>query len=340
MLTALTEVTLRSGAPLAILLVEPPAADYADRLLHFLEHKGDDSFRGIRQRLEGMYAPHCADRYFVGEVAGRIVGQAWYGLAREAGWGVGNFGHVYTEPDFRGQGVASEIVRVLVAHFQSEPLGKCLLCSASAESGRMYRQFGFEFIPPTAQSGPMGLVKGETFAALEQRYFAPGRPVVVGEGHIGHRHDLDRMMDFSPAWIEARRRWHFAFIASTVPTYMAALHAVEDGRGLLRVLLTQDGSVVGYAFVLTLGTPHEPRLKTLDFAVHPHYLDQAEMLLGETLCAAQQEGLREVRAFVAACDEAKLDALQAAGFGVAYTFRDGFTLDGQPYDLLMLERSL
>jgi len=227
---------------------------------------------------------------------------------------------------------------VLVAHFQAEPTGKCLLCSASAQSGRIYRKFGFEFIPPTAPSGPMGLVKGETFAKFERRYFAPGRPVVVREGHIGHRHDLDRLMDFSPAWIEARHRWHFAFIAGTVPAYMAAVHKVEDGRGLLRVLLTEDGCAVGYAFVLTLGTPHEQHLKTLDFAVHPHYLDRANVLVQETLSAAQQEGFPEVHAFVATCDEAKLAALYGAGFTVVHTFPGGFTLAGRPHDLLMLER--
>ena len=337
MITDLEQTTLRNGQTMALRLVEPPQDDMAPRLLHFLEHKGDDSLRAIRQRLEGMYAPHCVDRYFIGEVEGRIVGQAWYGLPR-VGTGVGNFGHVYTEPDWRGQGIASEIVRVLVDDFNAEPTGKCLLCSAGADAGRIYRKYGFEFIPPTATSGAMGLVKGETFAELEERYFAPGQPVTVREGHSGHRHDVDRMMDFSPAWIEARRHWHSVFIGSSVPTYIATLHQVEDGRGLLTVLQTEAGSVVGYAYVLNLGSVHEQHLRTLDFAVHPHYLTAAGTLLHETLARALQADGAPIHAFVAACDEPKLAALQAVGFVVAYTFPGAFVLAGEACDVLMLRR--
>jgi L-amino acid N-acyltransferase YncA len=245
---------------------------------------------------------------------------------------------VYTEPDWRGRGIANEIVRVLVDHFHEEPAGRCLLCSASAQSGRIYRKCGFEFIPPTAESGAMGLVKGESFAELEQRYFAPGRPVQVRAGHIGHRHDMDRLMDFSPAWIEARRRWHFAFVNSSVPTYMAALHQVEDGRGLLTVLQADAGSVVGYAYVLNLGSPWEANLRTLDFAVHPHYLAQAGMLLAETLAMAAQTDVAPAHAFVAACDERKLATLLEAEFTVAHRFSGAFALEGVPHDLLMLRR--
>jgi len=351
MITDLTTVALRNGQSMTIRLVEPPEEDVAPRLLHFLEHKDNDSLRGIRQRVQGQYVAHCVDRYFIGEVDGRIIGQAWYGLPRVGGtdggsrmspptrpWGVGNFGHVYTEPDWRGQGIASEIVRVLVDHFQAEPTGKCLLCSAGAAAGRIYRKYGFEFIPPTAESGPMGLIKGETFAELEQRYFTPGLPVQVREGHIGHRHDVDRLMDFSPAWIGARRHWHSAFISSTVPTYMAALHQVEDGRGLLAVLQTDAGSVVGYASVLSLGSPFEQRLRTLDFAVHPHYLPEVGTLLHETLARAAQADGAPVHAFVAACDERKLAALLDAGFAVTYTFPGAFVLAGEACDVLMLRR--
>lgn len=347
MITDLAEATLRNGALMTIRLMEPPQEDVARRLLHFLEHKDDDSARGIRQRVQGMYADHCVDRYFIGEVDGEIVGHAWYGLPRDRvggdildppSWGIGNFGHVYTEPSWRGQGIASEIVRVLVDHFDTEPTGKCMLCTASAQSGRIYRQFGFEFIPPTAESGAMGYVKGETFAELEQRYFAPGLPVRVVRGHIGHRHDLDRMMDFSPAWIEARKRWHCTFINRTVPTYISALHQVEDGRGLITVLQTDAGSIVGYAHALNLGSRFEEHLLTLDFAVHPHYLGQAGMLLDETVSLARERTAAPVHAFVAACDERKLAALQAAGFAPQYSFPGAFVLEGARHDVLMLRR--
>ena len=359
MLTTLETVALRGGATMTIRMFEPPEDDTARRLVYFLRHKDDDSLRGIRQRVLGQYADHCLDRYFIGEVEGAIIGHAWYGLPRvaptvsgggvsrsasetaaptreEATRGIGNFGHVYTNPDWRGQGVAREITRVLVDHFNAEPTGSCLLCTASAESGHIYQKFGFRFIPPTAKSGPMGLIKPSvagSFAELDEAYFAPGRPVTVCEGHIGHRHDLDRMLDFSVPWIEARRHWHFVALASRVPTFISALHYVEDGRGVLNVLQTDAGSVVGYAFALNLGSRFEQGLRTFDRVVHPRYLAQAHVLLDETLCRAGAP----VYAFVAECDEAKLTALLAAGFGEHSRFASAFHLAGEPHDVVLLQ---
>lgn len=357
MIITLEQVALKSGATMTVRMFEPPQDDYARRLLYFLRHKDDDSMRGIRQRVLGQYAEHCLDRYFVGEVAGEIIGHAWYGLPRVGQVcnlpgptegegklqtcptrGVGNFGHVYTNPDWRGQGVAREITRVLVDHFNAEPTGSCLLCTASAESGRIYQKFGFQFIPPTALSGAMGLIKPSvagSFAALDAEYFAPGQQVTVREGHIGHRHDLDRMLDFSAPWIEARKRWHFVALASRVPTFISALHYVEDGRGLVNVLQTDTGSVVGYAFALNLGSRYEQGLRTVDFVVHPHYLDQAAVLLTETL--ARVGG--EVHAFVAECDEAKLALLCEVGFALQYRFHGAFELDAKAHDVLLLRHA-
>lgn len=338
MLTTLTEVTLRGGAIMSIRMFEPPQEDYARRLMYFLRHKDDDSARGIRQRVLGQYVEHCLDRYFVGEVDGQIVGQAWYGLPRQ-GTGVGNFGHVYTDPAWRGQGVAGEITRVLVEHFNAEPTGVCLLCTASEQSGRIYRRFGFEFIPPTNNSGSMGLIKPEvagSFAELDERYFAPGQEVSVREGHIGHRHDIDRLLDFSAPWIEARQRWHFVMLASRVPTFISALHYVEDNRGLITVLQTASGNVVGYAFALNLGSRYEKTLKTFDFVLHPHYLHEAPRLIEETA----QRVAGPVHAAVAVCDEKKLAALLQAGFVEVQRLEAAFHRGEGRHDVLLLKRDV
>lgn len=335
MVTTLSEVPLKSGATMTVRMLEPPQEDYARRLLYFLRHKDDDSARGIRQRVMGQYAELCIDRYFVGEAHGQIIGHAWYGIPRR-GTGVGNFGHVYTDPEWRGQGVAREITRVLVDHFNAEPAGVCLLCSASEESGRIYQKFGFEFIPPASKAGAMGLIKPSvagSFAQLDEKYFASGSEVRVREGHIGDRHDIDRMLDFSAPWIEARKRWHFAMLASRVPTFISALHHVEDGRGLITALQTTAGSIVGYAFALNLGSRFEKGLKTFDFAVHPHYLSKSAHLVEQTLKMA---GAGEVHAFIAACDEEKLAALLQAGFVEQYRFRGAFVLGDEPFDVLLL----
>lgn len=334
MLTTLGAVKLRSGKEMTMYLMEPPGEAFGERLLEFLRHKHDDSLRAIQQRVRGQYVDHAVDRYFVGEVDGRFVGHVWYGLPR-GGTGVGNFGHVYTDPEWRGEGIATELCRVLVDHFNADPEGKALLCSAGAKAGRIYRKFGFQFIPPTAESGSMALMKGETFDELESRTFAPGRATTVRLGHIGDRHDIDRLLDFSPGWIAARKRWHFLGLASQVPTFIAALHMVEDGRGIVTVLQTEDGSIVGWAFALRLGAAVETTV-TADFAVHPHYLSEGPRLLRETVGLAGQSA---VYACVAACDEERVTAFAGAGFTEQYRFESGVSVDGKAYDLLLLRSS-
>lgn len=343
MLTTLTDVTLRDGATMTVRLMEPPEEDYAQRLLHFLRHKDDDSMRGIRQRVLGQYADRCIDRYFVGEVEGRIVGQVWYGLPRiDDGrrFGIGNFGHVYTDPDWRGQGIAHEITRIVVDDFHAEPTGSCLLCTAGRGAGRIYLPYGFETIPPGGYYGPMGLIKpsaAPSFAALDEEYFAPGLPVTVRPGHIGDRHDFDRMLDFSAPWIQARERWHLTGLAARVPTFISALHYLEDGRGLITVLQTSSGSLVGYAFVLSLGSRFETGLRVFDIVLHPHYVADGATLARETLRLAGEDQRGDIHATVAACDEGKLALLQSAGFVEQYRYNEAFARpDGGRCDVLLL----
>jgi GNAT superfamily N-acetyltransferase len=343
MLKTIAEVTLRHGATMQVQLLEPPEEDYAQRLLDFLRHKDDDSIRGIRQRVLGQYADHCVDRYFVGEVDGRMVGHVWYGLPRiDDGrrWGIGNFGHVYTDPEWRGQGIAGELTRILLDDFNAEPAGSCMLCTAGEPAGRIYRRLGFEFIPPTADRGPMCYLKRSVapdFATLDEQYFAPGLPTSILPGHIGHRHDIDRMMDFSAPWVAARGRWHLVGLSSHVPTFIGALHYVEDGRGLINVLRTDAGSVVGYAFVLNLGSPNEAGLPVLDLVLHPHYLDRGVDLVQQTLETAREAGDREVHAYVATCDGKKHQVLCDAGFIEGYRFVGAFgKADSKRHDIVLL----
>lgn len=337
MVTSLGQVVLRDSTPMAIYRVEPPQPDYAAALCHFLEHKRDTAFRMIRQRLSGKYVNECVDRYFVGEVEGQIVGQVWYGLPR-GGTGVGNFGHTYTEPEHRGKGIATHLVRALVEDFaQSE--GRCLLCSAGPDAARIYQRFGFQFIDAGAQSGGMALLRAgvaPSFQELDADYFRPGRKVGVREGSIRHRHDCDRLLFFSPSRRAAGIPWHRAFITAHVSTFEEALFHVEDGRGHLTVLETCTGSIVGYAYALNLGSPWESPLRVLDFLLHPHYLADGSRLVRETASRAAKDSAGGVYAFCPTSDQEKLSVLQQADFEEAYRFPSGFRTSRGPCDLLML----
>jgi len=338
MASVVGEATLKSGERMTIKLIVPPQEDYAEKLCHFLEHKSDDQFRGIRQRLQAKYVQRCIDKYFIGEIGGQIVGQAWYGVPRGR-TGIGNFGHVYTEPCHRRKGITTALMKVLVEDFAKEDNAKCVLCGAGQVAGAIYAKFGFQFIVPGAKSGGMALLKkgvAKDFAELEEKYFAPGLAVKVREGDIGDRHDCDRMLDLSQGMKELRARWHTVFIAHQVPTFIDALFCVEDGKGLTTVIENSAGSILGYAFVLNLGSRYEGEFKVMDFVLHPNYLSHAAFFAGETVKIAQKAGIPETHAFVASCDSKKVAALRDAGFREEYRFTDKFVLAEKRYDIVVL----
>ncbi|MFH0939141.1 MAG: GNAT family N-acetyltransferase [Planctomycetota bacterium] len=332
------EATLKSGERMTIKLVVLPHEDYAQKLCHFLEHKSDNQFRGIRQRLQAKYVKHCIDKYFIGEVGGQIVGQAWYGVPRGR-TGIGNFGHVYTEPCYRRKGITTEIMKILVEDFAKEENAKCVLCSAGESAGIIYEKFGFQFIVPGAKSGGMALIKksvAKDFAELEKKYFAPGLAVHVREGNIGDRHDCDRMLDLSQGMKELRARWHTAFIAHKVPSFMDALFCVEDGKGFTTVMESSEGRIMGYAFVLNLGSWFEDDFKVMDFVLHPNYLPRAAFFVRETVKIAQMAKMPDVYAFVASCDCEKMAAFCDAGFRDEYRFAGKFAIGQECHDIIAL----
>jgi hypothetical protein len=230
-------------------------------------------------------------------------------------------------------------MKVLVEDFAKEDNAKCVLCSAGEVAGAIYAKFGFQFIVPGAKSGGMALIKkgvAKDFAELEETYFAPGLAVKVREGDIGDRHDCDRMLDLSQGMKELRARWHTAFIAHQVPTFIDALFCVEDGKGLTTVIENSAGSILGYAFVLNLGSRFEGDFKVMDFVLHPNYLPRAAFFAGETVKIAQKAGMPETHAFIASCDREKMAAFCDAGFREEYRFCGKFALGKERYDIIAL----
>ncbi|OGV62187.1 MAG: hypothetical protein A3K19_01360 [Lentisphaerae bacterium RIFOXYB12_FULL_65_16] len=325
----LGEVDLKSGERMKVRLVSPPAPEYAERLGHFLAHKPDWAVRKIRKQLNGDYGKECVDKFFVGEIDGRLAGHVWYGYA-VAGSGTANFGEVYTAPEHRRKGVADELIRFLVEDFHASP-ARLALCTAGEVATRIYAKHGFRTVVPDANRGPLILPKrrfGNSFAESADAYYRPGQPVSVVPGSIKHRHDIDCMLRFTHILrrgtdAESRLRgvgftgasladrvgpaWH-------VPNYMDACFQVDDGRGFLTIAALPEGRAAGWAFVLRRESPLEAGSYTFDFELHPTYLAAAPQLIRDTLEMATTKGITDIFAWCAASPSAKTEVLTANGF--------------------------
>jgi len=338
-LSRLRTVRLAQGIDVTVSLLSPPAPQLAPELLGFLSHKPASDFRAIRQRLEGRYVGQCVDRYFLARVDGRIVSQLWYGLGNRA-TGIGNFGHAYTAPRFRRMGIMKLLMEELLEDFRAGP-GAALLCTGEAPAWEYYHRVGFEFVLPDPPTGhdPMALIKkqhAESFAQLEQQYFAPGRPVQTRRGTIADRHDCDRMLEFALTLRAAAGAWRKVFAARRAPTFIDALYMVEDGLGVVTVLAASGGQIVGHASVLNVGSPAERGLHVLDYVVHPNYYREIPAFVGETVKLAHSHGIDGMVAFAPAGADVKLGGLTSAGFTEAYRFPQSLETEGRPDDLVML----
>ncbi len=343
MIETLGNVTLKTGERLTVKLMQPPEPEYGQLLCRFLRHKPDSDFRAIRQRLEGRYVEHCVDRYFTGEIRGRLVAQVWYGYGR-GGAGIGNFGHTYTAPQFRRRGIMKELLCFLLEDFAKSD-ATALLCTGDAPASAYYEKIGFEFIDDGPRTGhdPMALIKKShavDFRELDERYFAAGSGVTVHPGTMRERHDCDRMMDFSPGLGRIRELWGRTFAAACVPTYIEALYMVEDGRGLLTVCETSSQRIVGYGLAVNIGSPFEPCVSVFDFLIHPNYFAAIDRLVSETVTLAGRMRFREMVCFVPECAQEKLAGLLRCGFSEKYRFEDAYELSSGTHDVLMLTLGL
>ena len=351
----LKNVTLRTGEEMRIKLVTPPAGEYAEKLLHFLEHKPDWVRRNIKQQLSGMYDKDCVNKYFIGEIGGRIAGHVWYGYANR-GAGIANFGEVYTEPEHRKKGVIAELMKVFKENFGNSP-AKAALCTAGANwVTAIYFKAGFQAVIPGAERGPLILIKkgcGKDFEEFERAYYAPGREISIGLGSMKHRHDVDTLLRFSTILRRGRESgdpMKYAFVpgaslarrvgmAYSVTNYMDAVFKTEDGRGIVTVAAAKTGQVVGWTFFLHTGSEFEPEGKVFDFELHPSYAGSGPVLVRESLRLARARGITKAYSYCPAIEREKMELLRAEGFGEAARFHGDCRFGGETCDLVVLRHT-
>jgi len=316
MIRLLREVTLRSGEMMHISLVTPPVGEYAEALLHFLEHKDDQTLRGIRQRIRGAYADICDDRFVVGMIDGEIAGQLWYGFPRQ-GSGVANFGEVYTEPKHRRKGITTLLMDDFASDFAASSAVATFCNCSRLHIAKIYMGKGFRYALPGDAFGALALVKEgcgdpEGFAALEAEYYRLGEPLTVGLGSMVHRHDVDKLLRLAfqmrggcPERLGPGAR---------VGSYADALFMCEDGRGIVAVATTPARHVMGWAFFLNTGAASEQCTHAFDYELHPNYAAVAEDLLADWLQLARAQGIERIFAYSSAIDNDRRAVLAAAGF--------------------------
>lgn len=158
-------IPLKTGEKVEAGIVKGPDLEWAERLDPFLSHKGEpwtwqiaELFNAWRDIEAYAYILHREGKPFANIMTFELAG-------------VGYLSHVFTEPEDRGKGASSSLMKLLMDHFASRG-GKTLFLGTEFGSVayRIYEKFGFRSI----ETGSGTMVYYETLREeFEKAYFAP-----------------------------------------------------------------------------------------------------------------------------------------------------------------------
>jgi GNAT superfamily N-acetyltransferase len=279
MLKTLDSVRLKNGVEMLVRLFSPPEPDYAEKFKHFMRYLDNENIRSVGSRADGKYSALAEDRYFVGEINGRIAGQVWFG------WGkhndpAANFGQVYVDPDFRGLDITSTLMKYWREEFSSSPVIGAMCTCGTPKIRALYTPFGFREIYPGSRRlyCPGGRSPGE-FRELAETYYQKTSNIRVVPGTMEHRHETDCLLRFTmeTGGFDSER----VFVSSAVTSFQDAVFKMEDGRGRVFAALTDQGHCAGWSFCLA---PLPDASATfLDYELHPAYKDFEPEIVSETV---------------------------------------------------------
>ncbi|MEE2658902.1 MAG: GNAT family N-acetyltransferase [Candidatus Latescibacterota bacterium] len=298
-------ITLKSGEVVEAVVITGPDQEWAERVESLLGHKG----RVWRWQIsQNVREPMLIDAKYYLLVRDDIPFANMLTAEYE---GVGHFGHVYTRPEDRRQGAASQLMALLMADFRRRG-GRALFLGTGYDSHphHIYASHGFRGLEP--MSGRMSYFTSSA-SEFEVQYFPSGRASVR---EVTWTHWPTTAPLFTGDYPGVVRCLSLGLLgrASTEGPLLDVLQwereSRESGEAPRSLVLEHDetSAVVGYA--MWSRDPLWPGTCIIDIYCHPGFWDQGRYLLEELT-------LPETDRVLAYCDcghEPREGVLAAAGF--------------------------
>ena len=323
----LGDVTLKNGEEVELGVVKGPDADWAGRIDDdLLAHKGPTWRWGNRIALEVdlnwdalFYILHRGGVPFSNVMTIEFDG-------------VGILGHVYTKPQDRRQGAASEIFTGLMADFEKRN-GRALILGTGYDSPpyHIYRSFGFDGLEP--KSGLMAFYRPSE-DVFRKDYFKAGDVVVE---RLAPEHYPGMPVLFSGAFgrvVRSVGSMRLFGLGSSegplIPLLKDELERLEEGKAIRTSVahVKETSSVVGVATIDR--DPVWPGTCVVDVFCHPEFWTHAGALLDQITWP-------DAHRYVAYCDvgwQEKETALGEAGFEREATLKHWVSVDRAATDFV------
>ena len=286
-----------------------PEAD-GSRVLWFLDGAfGLENDICLGPTMKGLYEDQSRNWFFRAETGGRVVSTCWY-VQPEDDPSLGCFGEVYTSPDCRGRGLAKELNRMAIEHFEQSGGKLLMLATGNPVAAKLYESLGFRPYP----KGFMRRFTPGSEGFLE-KYFSADE-VTIRPVRYGDMARAAVLLNEPNPWVSAclsagvfSPNW---YCHNRCGSLFAPLW--RRTKGLWLGMFTQKGAMVGFVTMESLGAMDAPGHVILDLFVYPAFTGHAGSLLRKALDFGRKQGVASFGACLAEPDVEKTRIIEQEGF--------------------------
>jgi GNAT superfamily N-acetyltransferase len=328
---------LKDGRELQITIhVYPIAPPEQMTLIRLWRTEWDKTELDWLAAMNGDYSQTLAIHSAIGTIDGEPAGTATVYRAAEKPE-VALVGSVLTHPDFRGCRVATHLVNTVVDSAFDAGCRVCFL-SATRDPRSVYLRCGFEW-----WSGGVMRRAAAGFDDCESQFFAAGQVTSINEAAWGDLpgmtclviQPLDCLVLDYPRAIHSAKYVALRWCVSNFP---AVSYSVRERGGAMCVLTGERAHrVLGFATLTPERGPYCRHKAVIDLVTHDHYDHCAVEMLDWLFSTGAERDVETVQAFVAVCDQKKLQWFQSVGLKPVAMLPGQLRIDGKLIDVQVLE---
>lgn len=246
----------------------------------------------------------------------------------------GILSQVFTDPGWRGQGIASAVVREAVETFRTHRARAVYLGSGQEWVRQMYRKVGFQFIGAMERRHAFKLTLDPS--GEDAVLFRPGQRTEIRPLRPDDQADLSALFNARHPCV-VKHHGLGCYLGSHFEGEFFTLRQQADQPGFRALVLDGRETVLGLGTVLPSPRRHQGHRGLLDLLVHPDYAAEAPELLErlETAC-----GLDALTAYVEDSEAGKRRLFERAGYREIAQLRAWIKIGTAPYNLTLYEKTL
>ncbi|MBT3344192.1 MAG: GNAT family N-acetyltransferase [Gemmatimonadetes bacterium] len=260
----------------------------------------------------------------------QCIGTASYTISPHR---LGILSQVYTNPDFRGQGIARKSLSAALDAFQQQQTRAVYLASAKDWVQRIYQGMGFEFVGAMGARHAFKLTLDDS--GRDENLFRAGQQVSLRTWAAHDQADLSALFNARHDGLVKHYQLGCYLGSHFEGEFYQLRRYGEERPGFQALVLEGEETLLGIATVVPSSRRHAQHRGVVDLLLHPNYAGHAADLLA-TL--HEKTDLRSLNAYAGVHEPERQSMFETAGYRRAGKLTRHLRIAAQDYDLEMFER--